>query len=191
VTRWERRAFIDHLDLPGPCRPIQNDWTPFLPALHLTASQLRVDLVAGSRMLVLGSALRLANLCIESRPNAVSFASAFTTVTPRYQSINQSAQAANLLATMNPTPIRFALDFDLQNSSSLIAVLVPDYASISLSGSRLARSIAACQATSWKSVILRYTTGLGGPLERRQIEPGPDSGNHESSRLCPPWIPAV
>ena len=82
VTRWERRAFIDHLDLPGPCRPIQNDWTPFSRAFHLTASQLRFDLVSGSTMLLLGSALRLAHLCVYFRLVTASFG--FTTVPPRY-----------------------------------------------------------------------------------------------------------
>jgi hypothetical protein len=49
---------------------------------------------------------------------------------------------------MKSTPICFVVNFDHRHISSLIVALVPDYASISLSGSRLARSIAAWQATS-------------------------------------------
>lgn len=131
------------LHLLGSCRPSQNDWTPFLQALHLTAGQLPFDLVSGFTMLFLGSALRLANLCIQSRPNSVSFASAFTTVTPRYQSISHSSQAAEVLATMNPTPICFDVNLDRCNSFSMIAVLVHTHASTSISGSRLTNGMAA------------------------------------------------
>jgi hypothetical protein len=153
VPYYWSRAVIYRIELPGPCRPTQNDWDPLLRTLHLTASQLPFDLVPGFNMLVLGLALRLAVLCIQSRPNAVSFASAFTTITPRYQSISHSSQAANPLATMNPTPIRFAFDSDRTNSLFMIAVLVPDYTSISLSGSCLTNSMTAWQPTSREHIV--------------------------------------
>jgi len=56
---------------------------------------------------------------------------------------------------MNPTPIRFAFDSDRTNSFFMIAVLVPDYTSISLSGFRLTNSMTAWQPTSREHIVFR------------------------------------
>lgn len=156
MLRCEERRLASITFYPhhlGPLRPTQNDRAPFLHALHLTASQLPFDLGSGYKMLVLGLALRLANLCIQSRPNAASFASAFTTVTPSYQSTSHSSQAAELLATMNPTPICFDVNLDRRNSFSMIAVLVHEHASTSISGSRLMNGITAWRPTFREHIV--------------------------------------
>jgi hypothetical protein len=142
-----KTGFIDHSDLPGPYRPIQNDWTPFPRAFHLTASQLRFGLGSGLRTLGQSPFTTRLVSAATPRPVTTSFASAFTTVPPRYQSISHSSQAAELLATMNSTPICFVVNFDRRHISSLIVALVSDHASASISGSRLTNSMTAWQPT--------------------------------------------